>query len=74
MSDVKIIGPTEHRPIWDSTIRPPFWERRERIATIILAGLVTKQQLYYDDAVAHAVTYADTLIAKLDKPKEEDKA
>ena len=52
-------------------VDPYLKERRERIATIILAGLVTRQQSYYDDAVADAVNYTDALIAVLDKPKEE---
>jgi hypothetical protein len=46
-------------------------DRRERIATIILAGLVTRQPSYYEYAVADAVTYADELIAVLDKPEED---
>ena len=45
-------------------------ERRERIATAILAGLVTRAQ-FPSEAAAAAVTYADALIAKLDKPEED---
>lgn len=42
-------------------------ERRERIATAVLAGLVTKFTPSYDDAISVAVSCADSLIAKLDK-------
>ena len=51
-------------------------DRRERIATAVLAGLMARQPLdyngvYYNGTVADAVAYADALIAELDKPKEE---
>ena len=46
-------------------------DRRERIATAILAGLMTKFTRSYDDAISVAVSCADSLIAKLDKPEEE---
>ena len=51
-------------------------DRRERIATAVLAGLMARQPLdyngvYYNGTVADAVTYADALIAELDRPKEE---
>lgn len=51
-------------------------DRRERIATAVLAGLMARQPLdyngvYYNGTVADAVAYADALIAELDKSEEE---
>ena len=72
MTDVKLIGPTEYPLIWDSTIRPPLHERRERIATAALQGLMASMHCMFPGELARdAVDYADALIAELDKPEED---
>lgn len=48
-----------------------YRERRERIATACLAGmLATGNKGTANDYASWAVNYADALIAELDKPKE----
>jgi hypothetical protein len=48
-------------------------DRRERIATAALAGLLSQSQYWSPhQAASEAIEHADTLIAELDK-KEEDK-
>jgi hypothetical protein len=49
-----------------------FPDRRERIATACLGGLVSQEQEWDHKAAAReSVALADALIAELDKPKGE---
>lgn len=72
MTDVKLIGPTDCWTIQDATFRPPLWERRERIATAAMQGLLSSVaiDLFPGELARDAVDYADALIKELDEPKE----
>lgn len=53
-------------------LREAMPDRRERIATVCMAALLTKYGVGPEDEKhsAYAVAFADALIAELDKPKE----
>jgi hypothetical protein len=46
-------------------------DRRERIATAVLAGRVSRDAVIPSECVSYAIRCADALIAELDKPKGE---
>jgi hypothetical protein len=46
-------------------------DRRERIATAVLAGRVSRDAVIPSECVSYAIRCADALITELDKPKGE---
>ena len=73
MTDVKLIGPTDCWTIQDATFRPPLHERRERIATAAMQGMLSNSDLKgsTEGFAQVAVQLADALIAELDKPEKD---
>jgi hypothetical protein len=69
MSDKLITNDFELRSISAALHRANKTERRERIATACLAGLIANPQCSgkFEDYADDAIRYADALIARLDK-------